>query len=276
MEWTMEPEVDMPVLAIVLAVGAVTLLVIGGVQRSKARYLRSAEVTKAGDLAVSSRDVAGEIGSGSFSRLCAVTGTVECASPLTSELGAAACVYYRSIVTREYEETIEERESGGRRSARTRRGSEVVSRNERSCPFILRDETGSVEVDPSGAKLGGEKIVSRFEPAGVGSLVVGSLKLDLGALVGLGGRRTVGYRIEEWAIPLGKRLYVVGEASDAGGSLRLRRPADKRKRFIVSIKDRESLLQAARGVSLGMATGGAILLAGAAILGVLVLLGALQ
>jgi hypothetical protein len=269
-------EVEMPYLAAALAVGAIVLFIIGRTQSSKARYIQSTDSSRAGELVQAAADVAKEIGAGSFSKLTELKGQVECASPLRAEISEEACVWYRSTVTREYEEHYQERDSDGKTRTRTRRGSEVVSKNERGLPFLLRDESGAVEVDPTGAKLDGDHVVSRFEPANGGNLVLGSLRLDLGSMLGMGGRRTLGYRLEEWAIPLGKRLYVIGEVVDSEGRLHMRKPKDAKKRYIISVKDEEEILKGARGLSLGLTIGALVLVVGAVALAVLVFLGILQ
>jgi hypothetical protein len=269
-------EVPMPYLAAALAAGALVLFIIGRTQSSKARYIQSTEASRAGELVQAAADVAKEIGPGSFTKLTELNGQVECATPLRAEISEEPCVWYRSTVTREYEEHYQEKDSDGRTHTRTRRGSEVVSKNERGQPFLLRDDSGAIEVDPSGAKLDGDHVVSRFEPANGGNLVLGSLRLDLGSMLGMGGRRTLGYRLEEWAIPLGKRLYVIGEVVDSEGRLHMRKPKDGKKRFIISVKDEEEILKGARGLSLGLTIGAAVLLVGAAILAILVFLGILQ
>jgi hypothetical protein len=266
----------MPILAAVLAAASLVLFIIGRGQLAKVRYLQSTETSKAGELALAAADVAKEIGAGSFNKLTEVKGQVECASPLRAEISEEACVWYRSTVTREYEEHYQEKDSEGRSRTGTRRGSEVVSKNERSVPFSLRDESGVIEVDPDGAKIDGDHVVSRFEPANGGNLVLGSLRLDLASMIGLGGRRTLGYRLEEWAIPIGKRLYVIGEAVDSDGRLHMRKPKDSKLRYIISCKSEEELVKGARGLSLGLTIGAAVLLAGATSLAVLLFLGVLQ
>jgi hypothetical protein len=264
----------MPILAALLAAGALTLFIIGQTQRAKARDIGQAEKVKAGDLALQSREVASEIGGGSFSRRVELRGEAEAAKPLSSEIGGLSCVYYRSIVTREYEESYEEKEGDGRYKVKTRRGSEVVARNERSIPFLLRDESGSIEVDPSGAKIEAEKTLSRFDAGVSPSPTLGSFLVRL-ATEGLGGRRTLGYKLEEWTIPVGKRLYVLGEVSDAEGRLRVHRPTGKARRFLVSVRSAEDILRVARGVYVGLSVGAGFLAAGALALAILLLAGVL-
>ncbi len=223
---------------------AVILFFVGRGQNKKAYDMKSVQTSTAAELARSAADVSKEIGVGSFSQQAEVKGTAECASPLKSEMNGSDCVWYRSTVTREYEESYTERDSEGHTKTGTRRGSETVSSNERSVPFQLRDESGTITIDPEGASIDGERIVSQFEQGDRGpSLSFGNFRLNLGALGS--GRRTIGYKLEEWAITLGKRLYVLGEARDDENRLRIGKPAKKGERFIISVKSEEDLTKSA-------------------------------
>jgi hypothetical protein len=263
----------------VCAAGALVLFLVGRSQGRKALEMRGTETSQAAELATGAKDVAAEIGSGSFSRRVELKGEIECASPLKAEISGVDCVHFRSVVTREYEESFVETDKDGNRRSGARKGSEQVSRNERFAPFAVRDATGTVEVDPTGAAIDEEKVLSRFEPASVGSISIGSRRLDLdsmGALVGAAmgsGRRTVGYKLEEWALPVGRRVYVLGEASDAGGALRVAKGHGKGARFIVSLKSEEDLVRTASGLSTGLTIGAAALAAAAVVLAILLALG---
>lgn len=257
-----------------LAAIAVVLFIIGRSQSKKALDLASTETASAAGLALEASDVAKEIGAGSFSRTAEIKGLVECGSPLKAEMSGAACVWYRSTVTREYEETYTERDSDGRSKTGTRRGSETVSSNERRARFMVRDESGVIVVDPEGAPIDGERVLSKFEQGDVGpSLSIGGFKLSLSALGG--GRRTIGYKIEEWALPLGARVYVLGEARDDGGELRIAKPAAKGGRFIITMKSEEQLLSSAKTGSKVLNIIAGVVLVAAAVLLVLVLTGVL-
>jgi hypothetical protein len=228
-----------------LAAVAVILFFVGRSQGSKALDIASTETSTAAGLATEASDVAKEIGAGSFTKVAELKGLVECGRPLTAEMSGTECVWYRSTVTREYEESYTERDSDGKTRTGTRRGSENVSTNERRTPFMVRDDTGAVEVDPEGAPVEGVKVLSKFEQGDRGpSISIGSFKLSLGALGG--GRRTIGYRLEESALPLGARVYVLGEARDDGGALRVAKPAAKGGRFIITVKSEEQLLKSAK------------------------------
>jgi hypothetical protein len=137
---------------------------------------------------------------------------------------------------------------------------------------MVRDETGAVEVDPEGAPVEGVKVLSKFEPGDHGpSISIGGFKLSLGAIGG--GRRTIGYRMEEVALPPGTRVYVLGEARDDGGRLRVARPAATGGRFIITVRSEEQLLKSARTGSKVSGIIAAALAVGAVVTLVLLILG---
>jgi len=261
-------------LPIGLAAVAVILFFVGRSQGNKALDIAATETSTAAGLATEAADVAGEIGAGSYTKVAELKGVVECGSPLTAEMSGTACVWYRSTVTREYEESYTERDSDGKTRTGTRRGSETVSANERRTPFLVRDESGAVEVDPEGAPVEGIKVLSTFEHGDRGSsLSVGGFHLSLGALGG--GRRTIGYRLEEFALPLGARVYVLGEARDDSGRLRVAKPTAKGGRFLITVKSEEQLLKSAKSGSRAALIIAAVSAAAAAVTLALVVLGLL-
>lgn len=230
----------------ILIAAGVVLTIIRSSQASKLSQMKELETSRAGDLVALAADVASEIGGGAFTQIAELKGRSFVESPLKSELAGTDCVYYRMSVNREYEETYWENDDKGNRVRRTRRGSDLVAHNERSVPFYIDDGSGRVLVRPEGASFVAEKAFSRFEPgepAG-GRLAMGALSLVISGAIG--GRMTLGYRYEEDLIPVGCELYVLGEAADEGGELAMRKPADKKRRFIISVKSEEELTKRAR------------------------------
>jgi hypothetical protein len=220
------------------------LFIARSVQSSKLLQIKGTQTTTIKDLADMATAVAQEMGAGSFNEIAEIKGKIACEQPLTSELAQARCVYYTMRVTREYEETYWETDSNGNRIQRTRRGQENVAQNTRSVPFHVDDGSSRILIRPEGAQIIPEKALSQFHPgeAPGSTLSFGALRFSLEGL-NLGGRRTLGYRYEEDILPLGRDMYILGEAVDAGGELALQRPDDKKKRFIISCKSEEELVR---------------------------------
>jgi hypothetical protein len=202
-------------------------------QRSKLNVMKHTETRSAKDLVDTARAVAADIGGGAFAELTEVKGIVRCQAPLTSEIAKIPCVYYHMTITRQYEERYHERDQQGRMVTRTRQGSDEVASNTRRTLFQIEDETGCITIDSTDGQLTTEKVHSRFEP---GSQLDAAYSMMTGA-----ASRTLGYTYEKWAIPVGHRLYVLGEATDTSGELRVQRPTDKGQHFLVSTKTEEAL-----------------------------------
>jgi hypothetical protein len=233
------------IVGIVLILGGVGLFYASTRSKASMEAMASTETATAEELSTAAKGVAEEIGPGSFRQLTELKGNVECDNPITSELAKQECVYYHMNVSREWEETYWETDSEGREQRRTRRGSDVMASNTRSQEFVVRDDTGTTVVEPNGATFHAVSAVSRFEPGErSGQLSFGGFSLSISGF-GSANRRTLGYRFEESVIPPGHRIYVLGEASDAGGRLSVRKPEEKGKKFIVSVKSEEELMASA-------------------------------
>ena len=257
-----------------LAAVAVLFFFLSRGQGKKALDMQAIETSSSADLVQLAADIAREIGPGSMNQTAEVKGVVECPDPLKAEMSGTDCIWYRSTVTREYEESYTEKDSNGNTRNGTRRGSETVSTNERRLPFLVRDSTGTIEVDPEGATMDGERVLSKFEQGERGtSIRLGSFSMNIGAIGS--GRRTLGYKLEEWAVPTGRNVYVLGEAKDDGGRLRVGKPGTKGGHFLISLKSEEQLVKAAKTGSTVLGVLSAVFGGAAVVVLVLVLTGIL-
>lgn len=224
-------------------------------QRNKLHTMQATETSRARDVAKLAQEVAAEVGAGAFRQRVEVKGRIVCDAPLKSELAGVECVHYAMRVRQEYEETYWESDLKGNRVPKTRRGTETVSENRRSVPFFVEDESGRIEVDPDGAKLVTERVHARFEPAppSKNALRLGGVAVSFGGIP-TSGRRVLGHAYEEDAIPIGREIYVLGEASDRSGRLRIEAP-EKGGVFLVSLQGEEQLVKGARTAKLAFAAG---------------------
>ena len=222
---------------------------------------------KVGELLDTARSIGQEIGGGGFSELVEVTGTIGCAQPLTSPLGGKPCVRYSMRVVREYEEDVEERDSQGKVTRRTRRGSETLQSDDQRCDFAVRDATGELPVVAAGADFDGMvQSVSRFESgAGGTTLSFGGFRLSLDSALGA-RRRTLGYRFTEEIYPLDRQVTVIALASDADGRLALRKGEMS---FVVSTRSRQELVGSAQTQAKVLGVCGTLSLVAAVVLAIL-------
>ncbi len=232
--------------AVLIAIGVV-LLVVRIFQQRRLAAIQSAEPATAQQLAQAAEQARGN---GPFRRLVELNGLIRCDSALTGEVSGQPCAYYDMTVTREYEETYYETDSQTERQVeKTRRSSDTVASNSQRVEFWVEDETGAIPVNPTGASIDAVQVVDRFEPGevnfGGGVIAIGGFSLAVG---GFGfregpGTRTLGYHFKERILPLDRRAYVLGEASDSSGRLAVQQPSERGKTFLISLKTEEELLR---------------------------------
>ncbi|MCC5952755.1 MAG: LemA family protein [Acidimicrobiia bacterium] len=142
---------------------------------------------------------------GVFIGLNELEGTVECEQPLTSPMSATPSVWYHYKVEEEYRRQSTSTDSQGRTSTSQQQGWQHVASDSKCCPFVLRDDTGIIGVDPDGAKVHPTMVLSQtvhrgdpiYNRKGTGRSVRGST-----------GRR----RIQESAVAVGAEVYLLGPA----------------------------------------------------------------
>lgn len=235
-------------IGVVLLIVAVGLFFTYKSQKQKLGLMEGTETKDIAFLQEWSERVSTELGQEAFdNQLTEVKGTIECNNPLHSELAGVECVYYDARVTREYEETYYERDEDGVDRKRTRRGSDTMSSNQRSTPFYLNDGTGTIRIEPTGAEMVTEKVLSQFENHGRGDIRVGGFNVAYQA--DRGNRRTLGYRFEERAIVLNRQLYILGAATVRNRELAIVN-ADEKGQFIISIKSEEELSKSKESTAL--------------------------
>jgi hypothetical protein len=233
-----------------MAIAGIIFLGIGAVlwwvqhrQQRRCNQLKLARRCQAADLEATATAVSKEIGGGDWRDYVWLWGTPQTPAPLTSEFKQLPCICYTSTVVREYEETVSEKDSDGRVTKRTQRGSETISDHNQQIPFDLVDSSGQVRVEPEEAKIEPVEVLNEFRPGAPagGMLSFGGFSLALGG-DGMGGsRRTLGYRYKETILPLDRPLLVVGTASDRTGSVTIEKPAQADQPFIITLKSHEAV-----------------------------------
>ncbi len=242
-----------------MAIAGIIFIVAGAVlwwvrnrQQNRCNQLKLARASTAADLEATATAISKEIGGGDWRDYVWLWGTVKADVPLTSEFKAVPCVYYTSTVIREYEETVREKDSDGRVTSRTQRGSETISEHKQRIPFDLVDSSGQVRVDPEEAKIEPVEVLNEFRPGAPagGMLSFGGFSLALGSDGAGGARRTLGYRYKETVLPLDRPLLVVGMASDGRrpaleghrtGSVTIEKPAQADRPYIITLKSHEAI-----------------------------------
>ncbi|NER83295.1 MAG: E3 ubiquitin ligase [Leptolyngbya sp. SIO1D8] len=214
----------MVVVGIILLVISVVLFFVQRNHKQKVFSLKSARLVGVAELFETAGAVAQEIGSGSWRDYVKLWGEVVADRPLYSEHRNEACVYYVSKVIREYETTVTTTTEKGNRKTERQRKSETITNNRRLIPFELRDRTGSVQVNLDGADIETISILDEFRPKRSGD--------------------TLGYRYQESVLPIGRNVLVVGAVSDLTGEVIIGKPVQSSHKYIVSLRDEETLAAA--------------------------------
>ena len=227
------------------------LLVIGAVlffvrlsQLKKLTAIRAARRSTVNELTTIASAVAQDIGAGSWQDYVKVYGEVQCDQPLQSQVKQVDCAYFTTTVTRKYEEIVTEKDDAGKTTRKTVEKTDIVSQQKLSTPFWLIDDTGKVSVHPEDAEIETVKILSEFRPeqGEAGRISLGGFSLNLGQQMA-GQGRTLGYQYEESILPIGREALVIGMATDVTKKLTIRKPSDRKNKFIVSLKTEGELTQ---------------------------------
>jgi hypothetical protein len=203
--------------ALVVVIGIVCVIY-GFMERAKAQRVTSAPLLRTGE-------VEGQPGGAAVS----VEGNVVCSQPLIAPFSGVPCLYYSIKATAEW------------KAGDTKKTKEISS-TKMAAQFSVDDGSGPVAID---AREGGtfEPTQKKSETKGAGlvggitgkELMFGQYVVSTGAL-GLG----TSYRVDEEVLPVERRLYVCGAASNGA----IAAPSGLRS-LLVSHKSRGDLLGSA-------------------------------
>jgi hypothetical protein len=171
-----------------------------------------------------------------FGAAVEISGIIECDAPLISPRTSTACVAYRYVTEQEYEREYRTRGFGGYGRRTHEIEFEGSDREQRHVPrFWVRDESGQVLIDPTGAHFDLQPTEQCLE-----------MFTD-----GLGGEREAWHY--EFCLPVGKPIYVLGYLTkEQNGPLIARHPLDTNKPFLLSYRDEQSLQGSVRVGAYGL------------------------
>lgn len=245
--------------AIVAAVG-IFFWIQKGKREGEGAAMALAETSTVAAVNENYQSISGSLGSGNFTHFVELKGQAHAESPLTSELAKEQVIYYKSQIVHKYERLEEKRDSNGKVNRRWVSRSETVQDNEQWADgWGLKDDSGFIEVDASKAKLDSEKLLSKHEQAepqqsGL-NVNLGGLKLNIGGGTNSSNYRSKGYEYTEYGIKVGTDLYVLGDANDRDGVLRVSKPTERSQPFIVSTKSEDELVSTADSKAKGAKIG---------------------
>jgi E3 Ubiquitin ligase len=230
----------------VVAIIGLILWMVKGKKEGQSAAMELADTATVAEVKENFESITGSLGSGSFTHFVELKGRAHAASPITSELAKEAVIYYKSSVIHKYERLEEKKDSQGKITKNWVKKTETVSENEHwANDWGVQDDTGFIAIDAAKAKLDTEKLMSKFEK---GELQQSGLNVKIAGLnIGIGGSgqkdyRSIGYEYTETGIKMNTDLYVLGDANDRDGDLRVSKSQDKKQPFIVSTKSEDELV----------------------------------
>jgi hypothetical protein len=234
---------------IILLVIAVVAYVYARSQQKSLSAMTLAETITCGELGQLQSAAAEAVGAGSFGQACEVVGVAApgASGALTAPESGREVVWHRTVLTEHYTTTETNSEGKSHEVEKTRIVAQHVSQE----PFVVRDSTGSIVVDPRGADLDEPFVLADKFERNSSSIDLGDSKwADIAEQFARAGVQG-GIQHEEWGIPTGQQLYVLAEANDRSGTLTMSRP--EKGRFLISTKTEEDLRDSA-GKTVAIAT----------------------
>jgi E3 ubiquitin ligase len=236
-------------------------------QHRKHQELTTVEGTTCGELRQLADAVSVSEGAGMFRQRCELSGTAQPAyvGTVNAPQTGRECVWYRTKVTHEYWD-YEWEERNGRRVRERHRRSDTIKDETSDIPFALDDGTGKAIIHPEQADVHApHEVLDELEEDRSNPGLLGLLGQSF-----LGNDETIGYRREEWIVPVGTTLFVQGEVTDEDRELRLRKP--EKGTFRISTRSEAELMKESEaGRKWGVVAAGGLAVVGL----VLVVLGAL-
>lgn len=193
---------------------------------------------------------------GVFIGLVELNGSAESESPLTSHLAGAPCVLYSWSVEEKWSRTVVSKDSRGRTSTRQEEGWTTVASGTEAQPFYLQDAWGAVRVDPQGAKLEPEVLLThtcgRDDP-------MYYAKGPVEAIPNSKHHR----RFTEHGFALHAPLFIIGRARERNDLVAPEIASDRdAEMFLISSRTEEKVVSGHRTASIAYGILGLVLLVG--------------
>jgi len=229
-------------------------------QRGRLRKIQAIRSVTIEELHGLQQEVAKEIGAGAYGEAVKLQADLVCEQPLIAPFSGEGCIAYQNTIVEVFEELVTSTDSEGKTTRSWQKRERSISSEERRCEFSLQQGSRRVAVDPDGADIDLIEIINRMEPgqfsplgasAGIEGAAGVALQLASTLINSNAGRgqdqsfRLIGYRRQESIFPASGSVFVVAEASDSGGSLRLRQPL-KSGLFLIRNKGEEGMLKSLR------------------------------
>lgn len=235
---------------LIIAIAGGAMLFFAGKAADRVLHMKATDTSKISDLRRVMDEVRADLGGGpsELREFVELKGTVVSDRPITAELSGQQAVVVRTSVVREIEELRVHKDSEGNSTERWESRSETVNSSNLDVPFCIDDGSGTIDVRPSGAATTLQTVVDRFEPPNSvqrgSTLTLGNFSVQVGGLARSNRLRVKGFRFREEVLPVGSKVYALGEVSDTSDGVALHKPSDKDKPFVLSVKSEEEMVTA--------------------------------
>lgn len=170
-------------------------------------------------------------------------GTIDSEDEVITPYSECKVAYYNSKLYHVYQEETTKIDSNGNTSRNIHKKETIVNEDNSNSYIVLKDEEDNkvyVDVNSMGDKIQIEKSFEKFEP----SNRIQNYRINLGSLnlnLNTGNSKTLGYKMIEETIKIGKPGYVLGNAKLDGDKIVIERSEDKETIF--AAKTEESMLR---------------------------------
>lgn len=214
------------------------------------------------DIEERAQAVSETLGQGYCSDYTEIKGQLETDEVIVAPLSGQECVYFRSSITREWEELERYTDAEGQVQERVRNESEIVFSASSSVSFLVNDGTGRLRVNPERADIELLSVLSEQKPESYVQILNQTLRTQDGLQLEVSSASHrwenadnyshLRYRFSESLLKPEGQVYLLGTVVDTDGTLTLVKPAEKGQRYIISRKSEEELVAQQEGQQNGM------------------------
>ncbi len=237
----------MLIIALILAIIATVCFFIYRSTQAKLGEILYVPSSQISEIAERASAVSEALGHGYSSDYTEIKGQMIAPELLCSPLSQSDCVYYRSSISREWEEEESYRDDDGKQQTRTISGSETLFSEQEWISFQVDDGSGCIWIDPEDADIDLTSCLDQIEPEHAirisrNQLIFDDLHLSVNAPSLSRKRWVTGYHFQEEIFEPEGQLYLLGTVVDHDGELTLVHPSEKGQRYLISHQTEEELV----------------------------------
>ena len=220
--------------------------------KNKQAEILTVQTSRIQDIKERAEAVSETLGQGYCSDYTEIKGQLEANEVITAPLSGEDCVYYRSSISREWEELERYTDSEGQAQERSNQVSEIIYSSSSSTSFFINDGSGKLRVNPERAEIELETVLAEQKTETQVQILNHTLRTQEGLTLDVSpdtqrweeadNYSHLYYRFSESVLKPNGLLYTLGTVVDTDGVLTLVKPTEKGQRYIISRKSEEELV----------------------------------